>query len=145
MMQINSGYSHIGNMVAHRPGAIPTPESESNDDSDSESESESESFVVHFGMTIRQTTANHRKPPQTTTNHRKRPQTTTKWHKSPQTTTNHHQNLGRLVVKTVESRQTTANHRKPPQTTANHHQNMSKKESNCQFCGLNLAKVRRNI
>ena len=60
---------------------------------------------------------NHRKPSQTTPNYHKPPQTTTKWHKSPQTTTNHHQNLGRLVVKTVESRQTTANHRKPLQTT----------------------------
>ena len=54
------------------------------------------------GITIRQT------GPQTPPNH----------HKSPQTTTNFHQNLGRLVVKTVESWQTTANHRKPLQTTA---------------------------
>ena len=70
------------------------------------------------GMTIRQTTVNHH-------NHRK----------LHQTTTNHHQNLRRLAVKTMKSRQ----------TTANHHQNTSKKESNCQFCGLNLAMARRNI
>ena len=34
---------------------------------------------------------------------------------------------------------------KSRQTTANHHQNTSKKESNCQFCGLNLVMARRNI
>ena len=83
-------------------------------------------------MTIRQTTANHHKPPQTTANH----------HKPPQTTTNHHQNLRRLAVKTMKSRQTTANHRKPLQTTT---RIRVKKESNCQFCGLNLAMARRNI
>ena len=60
----------------------------------------------------------HRKPPQTTPNQHKPPQMTTNDHKSPQTTTNHHQNLGRLVVKTLETRQTTANHCKPLQTTA---------------------------
>ena len=39
------------------------------------------------GMTIRQTTANHHKPPQTTINHHKPPQTTANHRKLPETTT----------------------------------------------------------
>ena len=54
-----------------------------------------------MGMTKRQTTANHCKPPQTTANHRKSPPefgtigsvTRDDAGKSPQTTANHHQNM----------------------------------------------------
>ena len=79
------------------------------------------------GMTKRQTTANHRKPPQTTkttTHHRKPPQTTTRiWD-------------DRCVTRDDAG--------KPPQITANHcckpPPEFEKKESNCPFFWLNLAK-----
>ena len=76
-------------------------------------------------MTIRQTTAHHHKLPQTTTNHRKPPQTTSNHHKPPP------------EFETIGGEN--------DENQANHHQNTSKKESNCQFCGLNLAMARRNI
>ena len=73
---------------------------------------------VHGGMTIRQTTANHHKPPQTTTANN---------HKPPQITANHHKPPPEFGTIGGENGEKQANHRKPPQTTANHHQNTSKK------------------
>ena len=82
--------------------------------------------------TIRQTTANHHKPPQTTANH----------HKPPQTTSNHHKPPPEFETIGGENDEKQANHRKPLQTTT---RIRVKKESNCQFCGLNLAMARKNI
>ena len=74
--------------------------------------------LVCTGMAIRQTTANHHKPPQTTTNHRKPP---------PE--------FGTISGENGENGEKQVNHRKPPQTTANHHHNnYEKKEYNCPFC-----------
>ena len=75
---------------------------------------------------------NHRKPSQTTTNYRKPPQTTANDHKPPP----EFETIG------GENDEKQANHRKPLQTTT---RIRVKKESNCQFCGLNLAMARRNI
>ena len=78
-------------------------------------------FTPKMGMTIRQTTANHHKPPQTTANYLKPSQTTTRiWD---------------------DRRWKRWKAGKPPQTTT---RIRVKKESNCQFCGLNLVMARRN-
>ena len=64
----------------------------------------------NIGMTKRQTTANHHKPPQTTTNHRKPPQTTANHHKSPP-------EFGTIIRRydgvPLKNDQTTANQCKP--------------------------------
>ena len=67
-----------------------------------------------IGMTKRQTTAIHRKPPQTTTNHRKPPHTTANHHKSPPEFGTIIRRYDRVPLK---NGQTTTNHRKLPQTT----------------------------
>ena len=76
------------------------------------------------GMTKRQTTAHHRKPPQTTTNYRKPPHITANHHKSPP-------EFGTIGSVTRDDAG------KPPQTTANHckppPEYEGKKESNCPF------------
>ena len=73
------------------------------------------------GMTKRQTTAIHHKPPQTTANHHKPPQTTTHHRKPPQTTTRIWDDNTSVWPCAVKKR---LNHRKPPQTTTNHLQNL---------------------
>ena len=67
------------------------------------------------GMTKRQTTAIHHKPPQTTANHHKPPQTTTHHRKPPQTTTRIWDDNTSVWPCAVKKR---LNHRKPPQTTS---------------------------
>ena len=76
------------------------------------------------------------------TNHRKPSQTTTNYRKPPQTTSNHHKPPPEFETIGGENDEKQANHRKPPQTTT---RIRVKKESNCQFCGLNLVMARRNI
>ena len=71
--------------------------------------------AVTRGMTKRQTTAIHHKPPQTTANHHKPPQTTTHHRKPPQTTTRIWDDNTSVWPCAVKKR---LNHRKPPQTTS---------------------------
>ena len=149
----------MGCLVSNTPIAITT-------------EGKVKNLAVCWGMTIRRTTTNHHKPPQTITNHHKPPQTITNHHKPPQTITNHHKpsqtttnhhKPPQTITNHHKSPQATANYLKPPpefgtisgendEKQANHRKPLQtttrilvKKKCNCQFCGLNLAKARRNI